>query len=142
MNDFEAALQAATAHAARAAELHALYKDGRIHVNVPAALGEVDRPLEELIERCFPVSHAALEAASKSLFYSLPIAFDPAESTGVFLATADRDANGQPYRFLDMGALIATHAFGENDPVVVAAVLRDLPSVVSRFAHSEYQTIV
>src|SRR5262245_57351941 len=123
MNGFEAALRSAAAHAARAAELHARYCAGQIHVHVPDALREVDRPLEELIARCFPVSHAALEAASKSLFYSLPIAFDPAESTGPFLATADRDATGQPYRFLDMGALIATHAFGENDPAVVAAVL-------------------
>jgi len=142
MEDLEAPLRAAAAHAARAAELHALYRAGQIHVHVPDALQEVDRPLEDLIERCFPVSHAALEAASKSLFYSLPIAFDPAESTGTFLATADRDASGQPYRFLDMGALIATQAFGENDPAVVAAVLRDLPSVASRFAHSEYQTII
>jgi 4-aminobutyrate aminotransferase-like enzyme len=113
-----------------------------MHVHVPAGLQEVDRPLEELVAHYFPVSHAALEAASSSLFYSLPIAFDPAESAGPFLATADRDAEGRPYRFLDMGALIATQAFGENDPAIVAAVLRDLPSVVSRFAHSEYQTVV
>src|SRR5262245_59863563 len=142
MDDLEVPLQAAAAHAARAAELHARYRAGKIHVHVPESLWEVDRPLEELIERCFPVSHAALEAASKSLFYSLPIAFDPAESTGPFLATADRDASGQPYRFLDMGALIATHAFGENDPAFVGAILRDLPSAIARFAHSEYQTIV
>jgi len=39
-----------------------------------------------------------------------------------------------------MGALIATQAFGENDPVVVEAVLRHLPYAASRYAHSEYQT--
>ena len=39
-----------------------------------------------------------------------------------------------------MGALIATQAFGENDPAVVEAMLRDLPYAVSRYAHSEYQT--
>ena len=41
-----------------------------------------------------------------------------------------------------MGALIATHAFGENDPAVVRAVLESLPFVVSRYAHSEYQTVL
>ena len=61
--------------------------------------------------------------ASRGLFYSLPVAFDPAESVGPYLAVIDRDAAGQPYRFLDMGALIATHAFGENDPAAVQAVL-------------------
>src|SRR4029450_4365395 len=50
------------------------------------------------------------------------------------------DAAGQLYRFLDMGALIATQAFGENDPTVVRAILESLPYVTSRYAHSEYQT--
>ena len=77
-----------------------------------------------------PASHAALKAASRSLFFSLPVAFDPAESVGtVPRASVDRDAAGQPYRFLDMGALIATQAFGENDPAVVRAVLESLPFV-------------
>ena len=31
-----------------------------------------------------------------------------------------------------MGALLATHAFGENDPAVASAVLRELPCAVSR----------
>ena len=39
-----------------------------------------------------------------------------------------------------MGALIATSAFGENDPAVVRAMLESLPFVTSRYAHSEYQT--
>ena len=78
--------------------------------------------------------------ASRSLFYSLPVAFDPAESVGPYLAAVDRDASGRPYRFLDMGAQIATSAFGENDPGVVRAILESLPFVTSRYAHSEYQT--
>src|ERR1700719_4019602 len=41
-----------------------------------------------------------------------------------------------------MGALIATNAFGENDPAVVTAVLESLPFVTSRYAHSEYQTVL
>ena len=41
-----------------------------------------------------------------------------------------------------MGALIATQAFGENDPAVVQAVLDSLPYVASRYAHSEYQTVL
>ena len=48
----------------------------------------------------------------------------------------------EPYRFLDMGALIATQAFGENDPAVVEAVLNHLPFAFSRYAHSEYQTVL
>src|SRR5258707_15108994 len=83
-----------------------------------------------------------MEAASSSLFFSLPVAFDPAESVGPYLAVIDRDETGQPYRFLDMGALIATHAYGENDPAVVGAVLDSLPFVVERYAHSEYQTVL
>ena len=39
-----------------------------------------------------------------------------------------------------MGAQIATHAFGENDPACVRAILEALPFVASRYAHSEYQT--
>src|SRR5436309_1623365 len=88
------------------------------------------------------MEHAALPAASRSLFFSLPVAFDPTESIGPYLAIVDRDPAGDPYRFLDMGALIATQAFGENDPAVVRAVLESLPFVVSRYAHSEYQTVL
>src|SRR6266851_5819767 len=109
---------------------------------VPEALRDSERSLEALVEQHLPASHAALEAASRSLFLSLPVAFDPAESVGPYLAVIDRDAAGQPYRFLDMGALIATHAFGENDPAVVRAVLESLPFVTSRYAHSEYQTVL
>jgi 4-aminobutyrate aminotransferase-like enzyme len=61
---------------------------------------------------------------------------------GPYLAIVDRDAAGEPYRFLDMGALIATQAFGENDPAVVQAVLDSLPYIASRYAHSEYQTVL
>src|SRR5207253_2275504 len=95
---------------------------------------------EELVEQHLPKSHAALAAASRSLFFSLPVAFDPSESVGPYLGIADRDGSGEPYRFLDMGALIATQAFGENDPRVVEAIVDSLPFVTSRYAHSEYQT--
>lgn len=121
-------------------ELDAQYRAGNIHVNVPAALYESDQTLEQLVEQLLPASHAALQAASRSLFFSLPVAFDPGESVGPYLGLIDRDPVGTPYRFLDMGALIATSAFGENEPVVVAAILDSLPFVISRYAHSEYQT--
>ena len=124
----------------RATELNAQYRAGDVRVHVPAALYDADTALEEPIEKVLPASHAALEAASNSLFFSLPLAFDPTESVGPYLAVVDRDPQGEPYRFLDMGALIATSAFGENDPVVVRAVLESLPFVTSRYAHSEYQT--
>ncbi len=138
----ETACDTAAANVERLAGLHCRYRDGRVHVNVPEALFETDGPLDELIQYHLPASTAALEAASKNLFCSLPVEFDPAHSIGPFLATVDRDAHGQPYRFLDMGALIATQAFGENDPTVVEAILNHLPYAFSRYAHSEYQTAV
>jgi hypothetical protein len=111
-----------------------------MRASVPAALCGTDRPLDSLIAEHLPVSRQAFEAASRGLFYSLPVAFDPAESVAPYLAIIDRDAAGEPYRFLDMGALIATHPFGENDPAAIAAVLDWLPFVASRYTHSEYQT--
>jgi len=126
----------------RVAELNAQYRAGRMHASVPAGLRDSTRPLEGLVEQYLPVSHAAFAAASRGLFYSLPVAFNPAESVGPYLAIADRDSAGVPYRFLDMGALIATHAFGENDPAVVTGILESLGCVTSRYAHSEYQTVL
>jgi 4-aminobutyrate aminotransferase-like enzyme len=142
MNAFDAAVTRVTAFLERVAELNARYRAGEIHAYVPEALRDSERSLEALVEQHLPASHAALEAAARSLFLSLPVAFDPAESVGPYLAVIDRDAAGQPYRFLDMGALIATNAFGENDPQVVRAVLESLPFVTSRYAHSEYQTVL
>ncbi len=113
------------------AQLNAHYRAGRMHVSVPDGLRDSARSLEALIEQYLPASQAALAAAARGLFFSLPVAFDPAESVGPYLAIADRDAGGQPYRFLDMGALIATQAFGENDPALVrshsrVAAIRDV----------------
>ncbi|MDP2339323.1 MAG: aminotransferase class III-fold pyridoxal phosphate-dependent enzyme [Deltaproteobacteria bacterium] len=136
------ALDAAGKYLDHVDELNARYRAGEVRVNVPVALQEPDRALDELAAECLPASHQALEAASQSLFYSLPLAFDPAESVGCYLATIDRDAAGAPYRFIDMGAMIATHAFGENDPTIVAALMNNLAFVSSRYAHSEYQTVL
>lgn len=140
MDDFKTAFARASAFLDRVQALERRYRAGDIRVRVPEVLLDHARPLDDLVAACLPASHAALAAASKSLFYSLPVAFDPAESIGPYLATADRGPDGEPYRFLDMGALIATHAFGENDPALVAAVLEQLPYAVARYAHSEYQT--
>jgi 4-aminobutyrate aminotransferase-like enzyme len=126
----------------RVAALNVRYRAGEMRAYVPEALRDGERSLESLVAEHLPASHQALEAASRGLFYSLPVAFDPAESVGPYLAIADRDAAGEPYRFLDMGALIATQAFGENDPAAVRAVLESLPFAVSRYAHSEYQTVL
>jgi 4-aminobutyrate aminotransferase-like enzyme len=126
----------------RTAQLNDRYRSGGVHVHVPEALLDGERTVDALVEQHLPASHAALQAASRGLFFSLPVAFDPAESVGPYLAVIDRDAAGQPYRFLDMGALIATQAFGENDPDVVRAVLESLPFVTTRYAHSEYQTVL
>jgi 4-aminobutyrate aminotransferase-like enzyme len=139
MDEFESARVQLGGYLERVRQLDARYRAGDVHVHVPAELAE-DEPLEGLVRRCLPDSSAALERAARSLFFSLPLAFDPAHSVGPYLATVDRDPHGEPYRFLDMGAQIATQALGENDPRVVEAVLRGLPFVVSRYAHSEYQT--
>lgn len=135
-------LERAAAFLDRVTRLNARYRAGEIRAHVPDALRDGEELLESLVARLFPASHRALEAASNSLFYSLPVAFDPGESVGPYLAVIDRDEADEPYRFLDMGALIATHAFGENDPAVVRAVLDALPFVVQRYAHSEYQTVL
>src|SRR5947209_11338635 len=123
MNTLNAAVSRVAESLDQVSRLNARYRAGEVHAYVPVALRDSERPLEELVAQHLPASHAALEAASRSLFFSLPVAFDPAESVGPYLAAIDRDAGGQPYRFLDMGALIATQAFGENDPAVVRAVL-------------------
>src|SRR5687768_5449963 len=131
-----------TRYLERTSTLHTRYRAGQIHARTPDGLKEANRPIDDLIAIHLPTSHAALEGAQNALFYSLPVAFDPAEAIGPYLATADRDQSGEPYRFLDMGALIATQALGENDPAIVEAVLAELPVAVNRYAHSEYQTIV
>src|SRR5437867_493298 len=142
MNTFNAAVSRVAESLDQVAQLNARYRAGEVHAYVPEALRDSERSLEKLVEKHLPASHAALEAASRALFFSLPVAFNPAESVGPYLAVIDRDAAGQPYRFLDMGALLATNAFGENDPAVVRAVLESLPFVTSRYAHSEYQTVL
>jgi len=132
----------AAAFLERTTRLDTRYRAGDIRAHVPEQLRDGDQNLEALVARLFPDSHRALDGAASSLFFSLPVAFDPGESVGPYLAVVDRDEAGEPYRFLDMGALIATHAFGENNPAVVNAVLDSLPFVVERYAHSEYQTVL
>jgi 4-aminobutyrate aminotransferase-like enzyme len=138
----DAALSRAADFLDRVTQLNARYRAGEIRVHVPEALSDNERSLEDLVAQHLPASNAALQAASRSLFFSLPVAFDPGESVGPYLAIIDRDGGGQPYRFLDMGALIATHAFGENDPAMVRTILESLPFVTARYAHSEYQTVL
>src|SRR5437588_1647367 len=142
MNTFNATVSGVAESLEQVAQLNARYRAGEVHAYVPEALRDSECSLEKLVEQHLPASHAALEAASRALFFSLPVAFNPAESVGPYLAVIDHDATGQPYRFLDMGALIATQAFGENEPVVVEAILQSLPFVTSRYAHSEYQTVL
>src|SRR5919198_241067 len=142
MDEFRPALACTAGFIERVTQLNARYRAGQMRAHVPEALRDADRSLEELISEHLPASHRAPQAAARGLFLSLPVAFDPTESIGPYLAIVDRDANGEPYRFLDMGALIATQAVGENDPSVARAILESLPFVTSRYAHSEYQTVL
>src|SRR2546425_2789076 len=142
MNTFDTAISRAAQSLEQVAQLNARYRAGEVHAYVPEALWDSQRSLEKLVEQHLPASHAALESASRSLFFSLPVVFNPAESVGPSLGVIARDATAQQYRFSDMGALLATNAFGENDPAVVRAVLESLPFVTSRYAHSEYQTVL
>jgi 4-aminobutyrate aminotransferase-like enzyme len=135
-----AALVEASRYLERIVALQTSYRAGDIHVRVPPRFADPETLLEKAVARDLPATQAALDAAGNGLFSSLPLAFDPTESVGPYLATVDRDPNGEPYRFMDLGALIATQPFGENDLDVVASVLRGLPFVASRYAHSEYQT--
>ena len=112
-----------------------------VHARTPDALKDLDRPLEESIAVSFPRSHALLTAAEHGLFYSLPVAFDAEAGRGCYLATVDRDEQNEPWRFIDMGAQIATRAFGENDPRISEAIRARLGVLVDRYAHSEYQTV-
>src|SRR5262245_56954023 len=140
MKSLEQVVPSVASYLDRLVRLNQRYRAGDIHVHVPDVLHHGDLSLEEAVRKSFPASNEALESASKSLFYSLPVAFDPAESVGPYLAVVNRDPEGEPYRFLDMGSMIATQAFGENDPRLVEAVLQQAPYLVSRYAHSEYQT--
>jgi 4-aminobutyrate aminotransferase-like enzyme len=142
MDPLDPAVARTAAFLDHATSLHGRYRAGEIHVRVPHDLSDGARPLEDLVSEHLPASHAALQAAARGLFFSLPVAFDAAESIGPYLAVIDRDPAGEPYRFLDMGALIATQPFGENDPAAIGAILDGLPFVVSRYAHSEYQTVL
>ena len=112
-----------------------------IRARTPEALKDLDRPLEESIAACFPRSHELLGTARRGLFYSLPVAFDPAQGTGCYLASLDHDEHGEPWRFIDMGAQIATRAFGENDPGLTNVIKDNLAVLANRYAHSEYQTV-
>jgi 4-aminobutyrate aminotransferase/(S)-3-amino-2-methylpropionate transaminase len=142
VKDFQSVSSYVDTYLARIKRLDGRYRAGEIHARTPEPLRDLDRPLAESVAACLPASRALLEGARGGLFFSLPIAFDPGEGIGCYLATVDRDPSGEPYRFLDMGAGIATRAFGENDAAAVEAVLRELPAVVNRYAHSEYQTVL
>src|SRR5579871_956269 len=71
-------------------QLNAMYRSGKMRVHVPRALHDSEGSLDDLVVQLLPASHAALQSASQGLFFSLPVAFDPAESVGPYLAAVDR----------------------------------------------------
>jgi hypothetical protein len=88
------ALEHASQFLDRVTELNAQYRAGKLHVHVPRALHDSEGSLEDLVAQLLPASHAALQSASQGLFFSPPVAFDPSESVGPYLAIADRDSSG------------------------------------------------
>ena len=130
-------LDLAAALLERVGQLNARYRAGEIHApTCPSGCATATSRSRTRVARGLR-HQRALDAGTRTACSctSLPVAFEPGESVGPYLAIVDRDEAGEPYRFLDMGALIATHAFGENDPAVVRAVLDSLPFVTDRYAH-------
>ena len=93
--DTIAGLDRAAAFLDRVVQLNAKYRAGEIRAHVPERLRDGEETLESLVAALFPLSRRALDAASNSLFYSLPVAFDPGESVGPYLATVDRTGAGE-----------------------------------------------
>ena len=71
------------------ARLNDHYRAGEVHAYVPEGLLDDERTLDALAEQHLAASNAALQAAAQGLFFSLPVAFDPAESVGPYLAVVD-----------------------------------------------------
>ena len=89
------------------------------------------------------MSHAALQAASRSLFFSLPVGV---RSGGVRRARIWRSSiairRANRIAFSTWARSSRPQAFGENDPAVVRGdARRRCRSSTSRYAHSEYQTV-
>src|SRR4051794_33866371 len=76
MEPLDPAIIRTAAYLDRATDLHGRYRAGQIRVNVPDGLADAERPLDDVVAECLPASHAALHAASRGLFFSLPAAFD------------------------------------------------------------------
>src|SRR4026208_1167600 len=111
MSVFDDEVSQLTIFLERVIQLNARYRAGQLQAYVPEGLSDSERRLDELaeelppashpragagtrrrdelVEEWLPASHAALSEASRSLFYSLPVAFDPAESVGPYLAAVD-----------------------------------------------------
>ena len=89
------ALEHASRFVDRVTQLNAQYRAGKIRVHVPRGLHDSEASLEDLVGQLLPASHAALQAASQGLFFSLPVAFDPSESVGPYLARG-RSRHGGP----------------------------------------------
>ncbi|PYS13824.1 MAG: hypothetical protein DMG15_09940, partial [Acidobacteria bacterium] len=74
MNTLNAAVARVAESLDQVAQLNARYHAGEVHAYVPEALRDSERSLEKLVEHYLPASHAAFEAASRALFFSLPVA--------------------------------------------------------------------
>ena len=132
--DIDGDLARVSEYLTRVVNLNRDYRSGAVHAYVPEALLDNERTLEELVEQHLPASQAALTAASQSLFLSLPVAFDPAESVGPYLAAIDRDLPplrtfgyqaafqaGLNAAIASLGAIFARGTTGKGQQVEVSA---------------------
>ena len=114
---FEGQVAQLTTFLEHVVRLNERYRAGEVHAYVPEALRDSQRTLEELVAQhsCRPPMRRS-KAASRRLFFSLPVAFDPRNRSARILRRRSTTRPVSRTAFLDMGALIATQAFGENDP--------------------------
>ena len=126
MSAFDEAVPRITAYLDRVTDLNAQYRAGQIRVHVPEGLLDATRTLETLIEQHLPASHAALQAASRGLFYSLPVAFDPGEAVGPYGPVTDGTQTSW--------SLITSSVAAPSSLLVnTGLILANLPALLGRF---------
>jgi hypothetical protein len=82
MDIFDAAVSRAVGSLEQVAQLNARYRAGEVHVSVPEGLRDSERSIEKLGRRAPAGLACGARSGVTQLFFSLPVAFNPAESVG------------------------------------------------------------